>query len=204
MKNWITKEIFEDEAGHCDYYDWEFESINFYWAQKEGVWHISAYDIHEVFDGTIEGRPLNRCVCNNGQFTHYTIKEGKRVGLLCPICEPTPTQSPPTQLVVVYDEWEHEPNSWWNYYFIHTSKCKKVHHIKRFVNHRQRYVEPHTYPNDWEGVKEIGWGFLVHQMEEREDNYEGDTFLEEKARNDAGREVLGWATCSCVEHLREA
>jgi len=74
MKNWLTQEIFDEETGHCDYWDWHYEAINFQWLVKRGVWHISYYDYSGIFNGKIEGSELTRCVCNDGQFTHFMIE----------------------------------------------------------------------------------------------------------------------------------
>ena len=184
----------------CDYSDWQFESINFQWIPSKGVWMIYAYDINEVFDGTIEGRPITRCVCGDSQFTHYMIENRVKVPIKCPMCNPEPTPKPDIKIVVVHDMWAHEANSWGCHYFIHAKTCKHVHEISRFKNHSQREVYEGEYEPTKEGIADIGMDWIGDQMRERDEHYNEDgTFDEEKARATAYREVEDWAKCKCMD-----
>ena len=167
MRNYITQEIFDAEAGHCDYWDWHFEAINFQWLPKRGVWHIGYYDYSGIFNGKIEGRELTRCVCNDGQFTHFKVVDKVRVPLLCPTCEPEPTPPPPPTMCLVEDTWNQRQSVDGSGWFIHDMNCEEV----RFNRNGLEIYDKNT-PATKEGLAEIGWNLLGDIMYERDDNYD--------------------------------
>jgi hypothetical protein len=217
MKNWITEKIFNEEAGHCDYWDWEFESINFQWLPKRGVWHIRYYDYSGIFNGKIEGRELTRCVCNDGQFTHYMVEgtkpDLKRIPLQCPTCEPEPTPAPAPTMCFVSDDRRWDNSHAGSGMFIHDSNCN---HIQ--WRHNGMYFMEKNIPITKEGMDEIAWNLLADMAYENNWNYdipEGvDTkqlhwtewqqyFNLEKAKRNATLDVMHYANCNCMKEHRE-
>ena len=171
MKNWLSEKIFNEETGHCDYWDWHFESINFQWLVKRGVWHISYYDYSGIFNGKIEGRELTRCVCNDGQFTHYMVSgNDKRIPLLCPTCEPEPTPAPPPSMCLVEDYRNQRQSVDGSGWFIHDMNCNALRH--RREGHGDIMFYDKNTPATKEGLAEIGWNLLGDIMYERDDNYD--------------------------------
>ena len=208
MRNYITQEIFEEEAGHCDYYDWEFESISFKWIPKTGVWIMSGYDLNETFDGTIEGRPLTRCVCGDSQFIHYMMVNGERSPLACPICEPEPTKKPMPKMVLVRDEWDQTETAWGCGNYIHDSTCNTVRELRHFKNHPQRELYSHEYEITEEGFEAIGEDLVGCQSREQEESSTkvGEEWIEnaEWCYNWRIREAKTFAVCKCMKvHLKE-
>lgn len=188
----------------CDYSDWQFESINFKWIPKIGHWIMYGYDLNEVFDGTIERRPLTRCVCGDSQFTHYMIEDGKKTPLLCPICEPEPTTKPPVKMVEVFDMWEQDENGWGNEFFIHTTICDKVRELKMFKDHPQRQLYPHEYDINEDGWDQVGENMIGCQSREQEDSWteiDGE-YVENKDINRQYRirEAKTFAVCQCMKN----
>lgn len=221
MKNWLTEEIFNEEAGHCDFWDWQFESINFQWLPKRGVWHISHYDYSGIFNGKIESRELTRCVCNDGQFTHYMVegtvadsglKTTKRIPLLCPTCEPEPTPVPePTMCFVSDDRTMYRNSHAGSGMVIHDSNCNHV-----VWKHNGMYFMEKSIPTTKEGMETIGWNMLADMAYENDWNYdipEGvkpkqgewkQYFNLERAKKNALYDVMHYATCDCMkEHLKK-
>ena len=214
MKNWLTEEIFNEEAGHCDYWDWHFESINFQWLPKRGVWHISYYDYSGIFNGKIEGRELTRCVCNDSQFTHYMVSgSDKRIPLQCPTCEPEPTPAPPPTMCFVEDDRSYRNSHGGMGMTIHDTNCNSI-----AWKHNGMYFLEKNIPITKEGMETIAWNMLADHAYEIDDNYdipEGvDTkqlqpsewkqyFNLERAKWNATIDVIHFATCDCMKEHKE-
>lgn len=224
MRNWITQEVFEAETNHCDYWDWQFESIAFQWLPKRGVWHIRYYDYAGIFNGKIEGRELTRCVCNDSQFIHYMVegkkdhldcRPSKRIPLLCPTCEPEPTPAPaPTMCFVSDDRTMYRNSHAGSGMVIHDSNCNHV----QWKHHGMYFMEKNI-PITKEGMETIAWNMLADMAYENNWNYdipEGvDTkqlqssewkqyFNLERAKKNALYDVMHYATCDCMkEHLKK-
>lgn len=215
MKNWLTEEIFNEEAGHCDYWDWQFESINFQWLPKRGVWHIRYYDHAGIFNGKIEGRELNRCVCNDGQFTHYMVEgtkdDLKRIPLQCPTCEPEPTPAPAPTMCFVEDDRSYRNSHAGSGLMIHDSNCNHI----QWKHHGMYFMEK-SIPTTKEGMETIGWNMLADIAREMDSNYDvpkghvpctedewRDCFNLERAKRNATIDVMHYATCDCMKEHRD-
>mgnify|MGYP003135218322 CR=1 FL=1 len=157
---------------------------------------------------------MTRCVCNDGQFTHFKVVDKVRIPLLCPTCEPEPTPPPaPTMCFVSDDRTMYRNSHAGSGMVIHDSNCNHVQ-----FRHNGMYFMEKNIPITKEGMETIGWNMLADMAYENDWNYdipEGvDTkklqssewkqyFNLERAKRNATLDVMHYATCDCMKERRE-
>ena len=136
------------------------------------------------------------------------IKDGEKTPLLCPICEPAPTEKPQAKMVLVFDMWEQDETAWGNDNYIHTTICDKVRELKMFKDHPQRTLYPAEYEINDIGFEQIGEDLIGCQSREQEESYlpkkENDEWIIDEVwcANWRIQEAKTFAVCKCMKpHL---